>query len=186
MFFFFLGACLCVSPSWSLTPFTWAVLSHWKGSCRQKSSLDSFSSSPTTAAVDSSAQESPPRVHTLFNQPTALQNPLWVRSCKTSRSKGLNICSGNRWDLVKMQPSSWPEGAGCNREEKPSPIIVMANLLKILVKYDHWLEQHASITTPSEKWTCKCTFLTSCLCGIHWYQATTNTLFLVIGVKLFR
>lgn len=30
------GACLCVSPSWSLTPFTWAVLSQWKGSCRWK------------------------------------------------------------------------------------------------------------------------------------------------------
>lgn len=72
-----------------------------------KSSLDSFSSSPTTAAIDSSTQESSPWVHTLFNQPTTHQNPLWVskRSCKTSRSTGLNICPGNEQDLVKMQPS---------------------------------------------------------------------------------
>lgn len=73
-----------------------------------KSSLDSFSSSPTTAVVDSSSQESPPWAHTLY--PSQPQNS--KRSCKTSRSKGPNICSDDGRDLCRLSrkkrvPSAW-------------------------------------------------------------------------------
>lgn len=103
-----------------------------------KSPLDSFSSSPTTAAVDSSAQESPPWVHTLLNQPTAHQNSLWVsenvlQDLKVWRTKHLFWQWGT---ILSEKPAislaSW-RGAATEKSQL-QPLIVIFCKKEILVK----------------------------------------------------
>ena len=88
---------------------------------KKRSSLDSFSSSPTAAAVDSSAQESPPWSSHPFQPANRTPEPTLRASkkgsCKTSRSAGLNICSGKGRDLVS-QPIGRRKQEGCSREEQ--------------------------------------------------------------------
>lgn len=103
----------------------WALHGHWLHSPELsfhsekafagKSSLDSFSSSQTSCCWLKR-----PGIFSMgshpFNQPTRILWE-WAKGLATSRSKGLNICSGNEQDWVKMQPSYWPEEVGLQQSK---------------------------------------------------------------------